>query len=166
MPYKLSSLGKLALTFEEGAKLKPYKDSAGYWTVGIGHKLLPNEANKTLTQSDIDEILNKDIFEREGQLNRKIEIQLTQNQFDAVFIFSFNIGIPGFFSSTTYKFLKVPDNKSAFIWWKKWNKVTDSETGEKVVSPGLVSRRAREINLFINNLTCIKAYKIFRLEDA
>jgi GH24 family phage-related lysozyme (muramidase) len=162
MSYKLSGFGKLALTFEEGEKLKPYKDNAGYWTVGIGHKLLPNEFNKTLKQSDIDEILNKDIFDREGELNRIIEIQLTQHQFDAVFIFSFNIGIPGFSTSSAYRYLKVPDNDLAYKSWKEWNKTTDPVTKKKVVCPGLVSRRAREVNLFVNNLTCIEGYKSFK----
>lgn len=163
MSKRLSDFGRLALTFEEGAKLTPYKDDAGYWTVGIGHKLLPNELNKTLKESDIKELLDKDIFEREGELNRKTEIELAQHQFDSVFIFSFNIGIPGFFSSSAYRFLKVPDNKSAFKSWKEWNKVTDPETKQKVVCNGLMSRRAREVNLFINDLKNINDYIGFNL---
>ena len=162
MAMKLSEFGKQALTFEEGLKVKPYKDKAGYWTVGIGHKLLPNESYKNLTKADIKEIHEKDIFEREGDLNKKIEIPLTQHQFDAVFIFSFNIGIPGFFSSGAYRYLKIPDNNSAFNSWKEWNKVTDPVTKIKSVCEGLVSRRAREINLFMNNLIDINDYINFK----
>lgn len=33
---------KLIIEFE-GLRLEPYRDSAGYWTIGIGHLVRPGE---------------------------------------------------------------------------------------------------------------------------
>lgn len=160
--YKLSDFGKLALTFEEGEELIPYKDSAGFWTVGVGHKLLPNESYKNLKKSDIKKLFEKDIEDREGELNSKMFLTLAQNQFDAIFILCFNIGIDKFLSSSVYKFLKLKDTASSIRYWKKWNKITDPETGKLKVSKGLVNRRKREIKLFLNNINNIDDYKNFK----
>lgn len=160
--HRLSDFGKLSLRFEEGETAEPYQDKAGFWTVGVGHKILPNESYKNLKKSDIDKLFDKDILDREVELNRGLEIELYPHQFDAIFILCFNIGVGSFFSSSIYKFLKTPDKISAFQYWKKWNKITDPETGKKKVCKSLVSRRAREINLFINNLTDINDYINFK----
>lgn len=159
---RFSDFGRLALEFEEGTSEKPYKDVAGHWTIGKGHKLLPNESYKNLKKSDMDKLFDKDIRVREGELNHGMGLTLTQHQFDAIFILCFNIGVDRFFSSNIYKFLKKLDNMSAFQYWKKWIKITDPETGKLKVCKGLVKRRPREINLFLNNLTNIKDYKNFK----
>lgn len=159
---KFSDFGRLALEFEEGESNKPYKDVAGYWTIGKGHKLLPDESYKNLKKSDINKLLDKDIQDREEELNQKMGLTLTQNQFDALFILCFNIGVGGFLSSNIYKFLQKGDNASAFQYWRKWINVTNPKTGKLEVCNGLVNRREREINLFINNLTNINDYKTFK----
>jgi len=169
---RLSDFGRLALEFEEGESKEPYKDIAGNWTIGKGHKLLPNEPHKNLKKPDIDRLFDKDITDREGELNKGMGVLLTQHQFDAVFILCFNIGVSKFLSSSLYKFLdmggaftphqKDEDILSFYQSWKKWNKITDLDTGKKKVSKGLVNRRAREVNLFRNDLKSINDYKNFR----
>lgn len=159
---KLSDFGRLALEFEEGERQEPYKDVAGNWTVGKGHKLLPNESYKNLKKSDINKLLDDDIKVREGELNQRMELILTQNQFDALFILCFNIGVDSFLSSSIYKYLKKGDKIMSYKYWKKWNKITDPDTGKLILCNGLVNRRSREINLFINDLTNIDDYKNFK----
>jgi GH24 family phage-related lysozyme (muramidase) len=50
----------------EGVRTKPYKDSLGLWTVGVGHligdgKILPEEwKNRELTMQEVDELFAKD----------------------------------------------------------------------------------------------------------
>lgn len=165
---RLSDFGRLALEFEEGESEHPYQDSAGYWTIGKGHKLLPNELHKPLKQLEIDRLFLIDIRERESHLNKGMGVLLTQHQFDAVFILCFNIGVRKFLSSSVYKLLKTfgTDNMAIFEYWKRWNKITDPDTGKKKVSKSLVSRRAREINLFVNDLTNINDYKTFKDKSA
>jgi GH24 family phage-related lysozyme (muramidase) len=106
-------------------------------------------------------LFEKDIKEREGELNRRMRLDLLQHQFDAVFILCFNIGIGGFLESNIYKFLQQQDNEAAFSYWRKWKKAKDPKTGKLEVSPGLVNRRAREINLFCNDLKDINDYKAY-----
>ena len=49
----------------EGVRTKPYKDSLGLWTVGVGHligdgKTLPPEWNRELSMAEVDELFYKD----------------------------------------------------------------------------------------------------------
>lgn len=46
----------------EGVKYKPYKDSKGKWTVGIGHLVLPGEVfTTTLTPKEVLDLFVKDL---------------------------------------------------------------------------------------------------------
>jgi len=64
----------------EGVRNRLYKDSKGYWTVGIGHLVTPQEyntfKNKTLTDKEVLDLFNKD-------LNKKI--QLAKSYFGSKF---------------------------------------------------------------------------------
>jgi lysozyme len=49
----------------EGVKTKPYKDSLGLWTVGVGHligdgKTLPPEWNRELSMAEVDKLFYED----------------------------------------------------------------------------------------------------------
>lgn len=49
----------------EGVRTKPYKDSLGLWTVGVGHligdgKTLPKEWDRELSMKEVDELFAKD----------------------------------------------------------------------------------------------------------
>lgn len=51
----------------EGVRTKPYKDSLGLWTVGVGHligdgKSLPPEWNRELSMEEVDALFVKDYF--------------------------------------------------------------------------------------------------------
>lgn len=59
--------GKELLRFHEGVRLKAYKDSLGYWTVGIGH-LLPDPLNPkwdgySITAEQCEKLFDNDIKE-------------------------------------------------------------------------------------------------------
>lgn len=50
----------------EGYKTKPYKDSRGFWTVGVGHLIgttLPPEMNREFTMEEVDQLFAKDYAE-------------------------------------------------------------------------------------------------------
>lgn len=62
---------------DEGRRRTPYRDSLGYWTVGVGHLLTPRERKiyladdrpvKTLTDAEIDALLVADIRAAEDNL--------------------------------------------------------------------------------------------------
>lgn len=60
----------------EGVRTRPYKDSLGLWTVGVGHligdgKSLPPEWNREFTMAEIDALFAKD-FEEHKKAAQKI----------------------------------------------------------------------------------------------
>lgn len=46
----------------EGLRLSPYLDTAGHYTVGIGHRLLKHEAVKVYTLEEVHLLFKKDLF--------------------------------------------------------------------------------------------------------
>jgi lysozyme len=51
------------LSRDEGRRLMAYKDSLGYWTVGVGHLLGTSPRMSNITEAECDALLNADIEE-------------------------------------------------------------------------------------------------------
>lgn len=153
---KFSNEGQEILMDLEGFKSQPYKDLAGHLTIGFGHKVLPGEKFDIITKPTGIMIMMKDAKPFEDFLNNNIPVELTQNQFDALIIFIFNIGKENFIKSNVYKQVKLGNFKEATIPWAKWINISKWETNpktgikEKKLVPvqGLINRRKREIQLF------------------
>ena len=148
---QISENGLKCLEDWEGLELHIYRDSASNQSIGIGHKLTHTEiVNGTfvngITEERAKEICRDDIGPCENIINDMVKVDLSQNQFDALCIFTFNIGLGGFASSTVLRVLNqgyydmVPDAM------RLWNKITVD--GKHVVDQGLVNRREKEISLF------------------
>ncbi len=101
----------------------------------------------TEKQAAID--LKNNVGHFETSVNKLTTKQLPQNVFDAMVIFSFNVGAGAFKSSTALKKLNEGDFKSACEWILPWDKITVIENGKskKVVSEGLKNRREAEYKL-------------------
>lgn len=112
---------------------------AGNWTIGCGHAGPEVREGMTITREQADALFKTDIRPCEAAVNANISVPLSQNQFDALCSFAFNVGLGGFQTSTLVKVLnagkyeKVPDEL------RKWNK-----SGGKV-NDGLINRRNSEI---------------------
>lgn len=81
----------------EGLRLKAYKDGGGVWTIGYGHTGLVNGGNikegLTITEEDATRLLIDDVQKFEKHVNTYVQqYRLTQNEFDALVSFAFNIG--------------------------------------------------------------------------
>lgn len=153
---KFSKAGQALLMDMEGFSDKPYRCSAGHLSIGFGHKNKPGEVFDTITKGTAIMMMMEDAKPFENFINNYIPAELTQNQFDALVIFLFNIGETNFSKSTVYTNLKLGHFEEATIPWAKWINVSewviDPETGieKKVLVPvdGLITRRKREIELF------------------
>lgn len=153
---KFSNAGHALLMDMEGFRDKPYRCSAGHLTIGYGHKINPGEVFDTITKGTAIMIMMEDAKPFENFINNYIPVDLTQNQFDALVIFLFNIGEDRFSKSAVYTNLKLGHFEQATIPWSKWINVSewviDPITGieKKVLVPvgGLITRRKREIELF------------------
>lgn len=132
-----------------------YQDQAGVWTIGYGHTVSAGppvvEHDLVVTHEEAEDILLRDVSGFERAVSQAVKKPMTQNQYDAFVSFCFNIGGPAFRSSTALRRFNAGDiegTAEAMTWF---NKVTIN--GEKVVSKGLVRRRASEVGLFLGERT-------------
>jgi len=142
---KTSQQGLKLIERFEGLSLKPYQDCVGLWTIGIGHligKTLPN--NRTLTINECYALLASDVKKFELGVARYITAKLTQNQFDALVSFAFNLGLGTLQRSSLRQKLNRGDQEGAVKTWLKYNKA-----GGQVVK-GLDLRRKAEVSLFLS----------------
>lgn len=130
----------------EGLSLKAYKDYGGIWTIGYGHTRTA-KYGMTITKEQAEELLRKDVETFEKELNAVVKVPLTQNQFDALISFVYNIGISKFKNSKVLKLINDKRFDEAAEELLKWNKAIN-QFKQYVVVPGLVRRRKDEYLLF------------------
>ena len=130
----------LIKTFE-GCRTTAYRCSAGVWTIGYGHTTDVKEG-MTITQHQCDVMLEVDIEQYENYVNDYVVVSLTQNQFDALVSWVYNLGPTNLRNSTMLKVLNAGKYDEVPYQMKRWNRA-----GGKVLK-GLVLRREAEAELF------------------
>lgn len=126
----------------EGCKLKAYQDSVGVWTIGYGSTLGIKEGMR-ITQEQADDYLRQDLEDSESAVKRLIAVPLTQNEFDALVSFTFNLGAGNLSRSTLRNKLNGHDKAGAADEFPKW-----VNAGGKPLK-GLVRRRNAERAMFL-----------------
>lgn len=140
---KMSPEGIKKLMEWEGTVLTPYKDAAGLPTIGTGHLIQKGEDyTKGLTEEGAAELLRRDLVRFEAAVNQYVTIPLSQNQFDALVSFAFNIGTGAFRSSTLLQKVNLGLMDEIPKQLMRWTKA-----GGKPCA-GLVARRKNEIELW------------------
>ena len=129
----------------EGCVLTAYQDIAGVWTLGYGHTGDVKEGT-TITPEAAEEILKVDLEYTEAWVNRLVVVELTQNQFDALVSFAFNVGVTALRYSTLLRLLNLGLYDQAAQQFLRWDKARVN--GELVPIAGLAKRRLREKLLF------------------
>lgn len=141
----------------EKFRARPYRDSAGVWTIGYGHVIRPHERNtlKHLSEGRADALLLADVSPVATYLaavETNFKAKLSQHQFDAVVSLAFNIGLKALENSTLLKKLRVADFDGAAAEFDRWVWITvDSPDGNgkiKRVLRGLVNRRRMDRAIF------------------
>jgi lysozyme len=129
----------------EGFEPEAYRDVVGVWTIGFGHTKDVKEGDK-ISYYDAIALLKKEVayFARGVELNVKVPV--TQNMFDALTSFTYNLGIGNLKRSTLLRKLNREDYEGAAREFKRWNRA-----GGKVYR-GLTSRRLEEEELFRKDL--------------
>ena len=84
----------------EGCRLVAYQDQNGVWTIGYGHTQ-GVAAGMTCTQEQAQAWLLEDIQWAVSVVNSQVTVSLTQNEFNALVDFVYNVGSGNFTSSTT-----------------------------------------------------------------
>jgi lysozyme len=138
---KISDKGVNFIKRYEGLRLNAYEDIAGVWTIGYGHTRTAKEGMK-ISESQAEKLLRSDIENHEWAVQRFVKVDLTQDQYDALASFVFNLGTGAFNGSTLLWFLNDGRYNEAAKEFHNWCK-----SGRDVI-PGLQRRRAEEMMMF------------------
>ena len=139
-PLKQSPAGEALTKSFEGLRLTSYQDSGGVWTIGWGHTRGVRKG-QTISPEVAESFFLADIAGVVLEVNRLCGTA-TQNQFDALVDFAFNLGAGSLEASTLLKLHNAKDYAGAVGQFGLWI----HDAGE--VSPGLVRRRAAEAHLY------------------
>ena len=155
-PRTLSPAGRELLRECEGLRTQMYLDSGGAPTIGVGHLLTPGERRSVtlriegatvhwhngLSEAQCWALLEQDLARFTQTVSKSVHVILQAHQFDALVIFTFNVGERAFLESTLLRLLNTGDYGAVPRQLRRW--VRDNG---KVV-PGLVARREKEIALW------------------
>lgn len=123
-----------------------YRCPAGVLTIGYGHTGEDVKDGMIITESEAEDFLKEDISEAEDVVSRYVKRTITQNQFDALVSFIFNLGEGNFKKSTLLrKVNRDPNDKSIGDEFSKWV----FAGGRRLI--GLVNRRLAECRLYFKS---------------
>ena len=125
----------------EGCRLDAYLCPAGVWTVGYGHTADVKEGD-SIDQEAAEAFLIEDLEEFEDHVQRLVEVDLNQDQFDALVSWTFNLGYGNLAESTLLAKLNDGLYEEVPEQIKRWTRAGG------VILPGLVKRRNAEAALF------------------
>ena len=126
----------------ERLELKAYKCPAGILTIGYGHTRGVKDG-QVITKVQADVLLKGDVLNVENSLN-KLNLDLTQGQFDAIVDFCFNLGVQKFLSSTLYRMIAIhASDANIVVQFRRW-----VYAGGKALK-GLQKRREWEVQQWL-----------------
>lgn len=141
----IKQIGKAGLDLVksfEGLKLRAYLCPAKVWTIGYGSTGPHVTPGKVITDAQANDLLQDDLDRFEKAVTRLVTVPLTQNQYDALVSFAFNVGISALERSTLLKRVNARLFDQARAEFSKWNRA-----GGRPLA-GLTRRRAAEAALF------------------
>jgi lysozyme len=132
----------------EGCELESYWDNIGQcWTIGYGHTGPDVHPGLVWTQAQADTQAVNDAQWAVDEVNRVVNVAVTQGEFDALVDFVFNLGAGHFEGSSLLRILNTGDYASAALEFDKW------DLGAGKVVAGLLRRRQGETDEFNNGGT-------------
>ena len=98
-----------------------------------------------ISKNVAENLLKEMIKSYENAVNRYVQWNLNQNQFDALVSFTYNVGKEAFRTSTLLKKINQnPFDKNISYQFSRWNKSNGKVLG------GLVKRRKQEAELYFS----------------
>lgn len=142
---QISTAGLIFLASLEGVAITKYLDSVGVYTIGIGatrHEI-PDLSkwpwDKAITLQEAFSLLQQSIVKYEAVINKALEVEVQQQEFDALVSICYNIG-PRAGTSTFMKRINSNQSKQSIKQGiLMWNK-----------PPEIIGRRRKEAELFVN----------------
>ena len=157
MPSKMSFHGRLLLTQWHGRRNSVHHDSSGLLTVGVCHLLTAVERagnfvyvnggrvplTRLLSDTEVDDLLIQDLAKFETGVDLAVRVTLTQNQYDALVSFCFNVGMTVFLNSSLIRRLNQGDYKCVPL------ELTRFVNSGGIKQPKLAALRTNEIKLWL-----------------
>jgi lysozyme len=156
----ISSQGLELIKRFEGFHLDAYLDPVQIPTIGYGTIIIdgkPVRMGMTITKEQAEAYLYADIQKFEDFVNRLVTVSLSQEQFDALVSFTYNLGPTNLRKSTLLRLLNQGRYEEAQPQFLRWNRA-----GNKVLR-GLTRRRLAEAALF-GPMTAQQMIKIYNLD--
>lgn len=150
---KITKIGQKGLELIksfEGLKLKPYLCPAGIATLGFGNTYYPDGkkvklSDPAITKQEAEELLKHLVVSYEKAVDSFCRDDISQNQFDALVSFAYNVGVGNLQKSTLIKKVNAnPQDSTIRAEFMKWNKAASR------VLTGLTRRRTAEANLYFS----------------
>lgn len=124
----------------EGFRGESYKCPAGVWTIGYGHTEDVQPGDK-MTEQCAKGLLREELTLFAAKVDKLVK-KPTQNQFDALVSFAYNVGTGALSGSTLLKKHNAGEYLEAQEQFLKWDKAAGK------VLAGLTRRRAHEAALY------------------
>lgn len=142
---RISKAGVDLIKSFEGFRATAYIPVKGdKWTIGYGFTKGVKEGDK-ITKAEAEARLKQELIEYERGVWAATGGNVTQNQFDALVSFAFNVGVAGMKGSSVIKAHNRGDYVAAARAFGLWNK-----SGGRVYA-GLTRRRAAEAALYLGD---------------
>lgn len=138
----------------ESCHLKAYIDPVGIPTIGWGSTMHQTgkrvKMGDVLTQKEADMLLSWEVALKEVGVNSMLfPYKVSQQQFDALMSFAYNLGLGALAKSTLLKVIKKnPNDPIIAKEFAKWNK--GRVNGKLVELRGLTIRRKMESDLYFS----------------
>ena len=142
---QMSDNGLKFLMNNEGVVLKPYLDTKGIPTIGVGNTFYEDGSKVKMTDPPITEKRAMELFrwilkQYELAVYSNTRDDINQNQFDALVSFTYNVGVNAFKNSTLLKRINANASQqsitNAFMMWNKPKQI--------------IGRRKREVELYFS----------------
>jgi lysozyme len=145
---KLSPHGADLIAGFEGFRSRPYRDAAGVWTIGFGSTAGVGPDSPAVSRAGALGRMMREVDSKYGRAVNDLGVPLTQNQFDALVSFAYNVG-PGALGPGTAvgRAVRAEMWGAAALALKQWDKAVVN--GRLTRLPGLTRRRAAEAALLL-----------------
>lgn len=142
----INGKGIVLITSFEGLRLRAYRDAGrGIWTIGYGSTGAHVHPGMVITEKEAEWLLKTDLVRFEVAVGNLITSPITQNMFDALISFAYNLGAGTLKKSTLLKKVNAnptdPTIRDEFLKYVFANKKR---------LPGLVKRRSAEADLYFS----------------
>lgn len=146
----IEELATMPYDDQTGSEIKNWGESA---TIGYGHLISKSDWPRYkdgISEKEAQELFQSDLTPFMDVVRNSATVNITQNEFDAMVIFAFNIGSNGFKDSSVIKIINNLKSNTPYKTiedaWKAWNK------SKGKINNGIINRRNTEWNIYTKGI--------------